>query len=335
MKTLQLGTTGEHIGSLALGAMLFGTTTDEQTAGRMLDRFADSGGTHVDTANCYCWWAGPQYVGDESEEVIGRWLARTRRRDEMFIATKGSGRIPNPARLLTGGVPDWERARSSYEGAGADTLRAALDGSLRRLQTDHIDLYYVHVDDRRTPLEETLETLHSFVVAGKVRHIGWSNVRTWRLERARALATANAWTVPIALQQQHSYLQPAGGIETLSVVGDEQLDYLAAHDDLTLFAYSPTLGGSYDDDAKWAGHWQRAERYATPSNDERRRLVHKLAGEVGCTPNQLALAWLMARPRVSPITGVRTYEQFAQNLAAAEVELPEQVLAQLDGGRAA
>ena len=334
MDTLQLGTTGESVSRLALGAMLFGSDTDEATAARMLDRFADAGGTHVDTANCYCWWAGPQYVGDESEEVIGRWLARTGRRDEMFLATKGSGRIPDPARLHASGVPDWDLARRSYEGAGGGTLRAALDGSLRRLQTDHVDLYYVHVDDRSTPLEETLETLHSFVTAGKVRHIGWSNVRTWRLERARALAAANGWTVPVALQQQHSYLQPAPGTDTLSLVGDEQRDYLASHEDLTLFAYSPTLGGSYDDDAKWAGHWQRAQRYDAPSNDGRRRLVQELAAEVGCTSNQLVLAWLMAQPRVSPITGVRTYEQFEQNLAAADVELPEQVLAQLDAGPA-
>lgn len=333
MRTLEIGRTGEKVSELALGAMLFGTTTDEPTAHRMLDHFLGAGGTHVDTANCYSWWSGPQYTGDESEEVLGRWFARTGRRDDVFLATKGTARIRDLDGVWRDGSdePDNALAQSRYEGAGAQTLRDALEGSLRRLQTDHVDLYYVHVDDRSTPLEETLEVLHSFVVEGKVRHLGWSNVRAWRLERVRATAAANGWTVPVALQQQHTYLHRTAGLDHASIVDDEQLDYLRANDDVTLFAYTPTLRGSYDDDAKWAANWQH-RFFDAPANDARRALVHELAAEVGCTPNQLVLAWVLGQrsPRMSAITGVRTWEQYEQNIRAADVELPAEVLARLD-----
>ena len=125
--------------------------------------------------------------------------------------------------------PDWTAARQHFDGAGGDNLRRSVDDSLRRLQTDHIDLYYVHVDDRSTPIEETLQALADVVAAGKVRHIGWSNVRTWRLERIRQVAAEHGWPIPVAVQQQHSYLRPRGGLEgNVSVVSDEQLDYLRA-----------------------------------------------------------------------------------------------------------
>ena len=135
--------------------------------------------------------------------------------------------------------------RKQFDGAGGDTLRRAIDDSLRRLGTDHVDLYYVHVDDRTTPLEETLEALAAIVSAGKARYIGWSNVRTWRLERIRQLcAERNGWPAPVALQQQHSYLRRRAGLSHASIVDDEQLDYLRANRrGLTLVAYSPILKG--------------------------------------------------------------------------------------------
>jgi aryl-alcohol dehydrogenase-like predicted oxidoreductase len=116
----------------------------------------------------------------------------------------------------------WEAAR--FAGAAAGTLRPALEGSLRRLGVDHIDLYYVHVDDRATPLEETLQTLADFVQEGNVRYLGWSNVRTWRLERIRGLCAANGWPQPVALQQQHTFLQRRAGLAEPSIVDDELSD---------------------------------------------------------------------------------------------------------------
>ncbi|WP_291413619.1 aldo/keto reductase [Actinophytocola sp.] len=155
-----------------------GTSTDEATSFAMLDRYLDAGGSFVDTANCYAWWPAPGNTGGESETVLGRRLARGRR-DQVFLATKGGAWVTDPDRWRGSG----EATR--YSGAGAGTLRRELDESLRRLGTDHVDLYYVHVDDPATPLEETLEALAGLVAAGKIRHLGWSNVRTWRLERVR------------------------------------------------------------------------------------------------------------------------------------------------------
>src|SRR4051794_30234434 len=147
METVPLGTTGAQVSQLGLGCMLMGTATDEPTSLRMLDSFLDAGGNFLDTADCYCWWERAGTLGGQSEELLGRWLAKGDR-DRVFLATKGSGQIPDQDGLWRDGVPDWSAARSRYEGAGAATLHRAIDDSLRRLGTDHVDLYYVHVDDR-------------------------------------------------------------------------------------------------------------------------------------------------------------------------------------------
>src|SRR3954468_4389545 len=285
MRTIQLANSGDQLSALALGAMLFGTSADEATAHRMIDDFVERGGNHVDTANCYAWWPGEQYVGGESEQVLGRWLSRPGNRERLFLATKGSGLPVNLAQLRGQAPVDWSTVR--FEGAGAATLRDDLDASLRRLGTDHVDLYYVHVDDRSTPLEETLEALDGFVRAGKVRHLGWSNVRAWRLERIRSLCAANGWTQPVALQQMRTYVRPPatdGG----SPVDNEQLDYLAEREDLTLFAYSPTFKGSYDSDER--GEHVRRAGWGDAANEERRQRVQKVAADLGCTANQLVVA---------------------------------------------
>ncbi|MCU1677754.1 MAG: hypothetical protein JWM93_2512 [Frankiales bacterium] len=328
MRTIELAGTNDRVSALALGAMQFGTATDGATAGRMLDDFVARGGTHVDTANCYAWWNGPTFTGEESESVLGEWFARTGKRDDVFLATKGSGLPRNMAELRGQSPVDWSQVR--FEGAGADALRHALDGSLRRMGTDHVDLYYVHVDDRHVRLEETLEALHGLVTAGKVRHIGWSNVRAWRLERIEQLCAANGWTSPVALQQMRTYLLPSP-TDSGAPVDREQLDYLADRSDMTLFAYSPTMGGTFDDDDKWRSSWRRVG-WGSELNEERRRLVQKLAAELGCTANQLVIAWLMAQPRTSPIIGVRTFEQYAENVAAADIAVPVDVRARLDEG---
>jgi aryl-alcohol dehydrogenase-like predicted oxidoreductase len=201
------------------------------------------------------------------------------------------------------------------------------------LGTDHVDLYYVHVDDRSTPLEETLEALTGIVAAGKARYIGWSNVRTWRLERIRQLAAQHGWIAPVALQQQHSYLRRRAGLDHASIVDDEQLDYLREHDDLTLLAYSPILKGIYDDPAKRAGH-PIMDTYAGPDADARLAAVAEVAAEADVTPNQLVLAWLMHQrsPRRSTLIGPRTLAQYDAALPALDVTLTDEQLARLDTG---
>jgi aryl-alcohol dehydrogenase-like predicted oxidoreductase len=332
METVELGRTGERVAQLALGCMIMGTSTDETTATRILDRYLDDGGNFLDTANCYAWWLRPGSEGGESEELLGRWLARDGRRDRVFLATKGSAAVRGAAELWHGGEPDWDTARQRFEGAGADTLRRAIDGSLRRLGTDHVDLYYVHVDDRSTPLEETLEALAGIVSAGKARYIGWSNVRTWRLERIRQLCERYGWPAPVALQQQHSYLHRRPGLRTASIVDDEQLDYLESHRDLSLVAYSPILKGIYDHPAKRRQH-QIMQQYGGPEADARLAVLEQVAAEVGATPNQTVLAWLLHQttPTILPLVGPRTFEQYEASLPALSVKFSADQLARLDG----
>jgi aryl-alcohol dehydrogenase-like predicted oxidoreductase len=224
---------------------------------------------------------------------------------------------------------DWGRVR--FEGAGGDTLRRAVDESLRRLRTDHIDLYYVHVDDRSTALEETLATLAGIVRAGKVRYLGWSNVRTWRLERIRQLCQRHGWPAPVALQQQHSYLRRRAGLQHGGIVDDEQMDYLREHDDLTLVAYSPILKGVYDDPAKRRDH-PIMQPYEGPDAEARLAVLTEVAGELGVTPNQLVVAWLLHQgsPRVIPLIGPRTVEQYEAATPALDVKLTDDQLRRLD-----
>jgi aryl-alcohol dehydrogenase-like predicted oxidoreductase len=318
MQTTELGTTGVRVSQLALGAMQMGNATPEDESVRILDRYREAGGSFIDTADCYEWWRFKGSRGGQSEEVLGRWMRAGGHRDEVFLATKGSGMpADSPELWAEDGTPNWDLARRTFAGAGAQTLRDALDGSLRRLGTDHVDLYYVHVDDRSTPLEETLEALDGLVRAGKTRFIGWSNVRTWRLERIRQLCARNGWVAPVALQQQHSYLRPAGGYDGVSIVDGEQLDYLSEHRDLSLVAYSPIAKGVYD----------RPERplspaYAGPDSEARLAVLREVAADAGVTPNQLVLAWLMAQdsPPVIPLIGPRTGEQLDDLLPALDIK---------------
>ena len=334
MKSVELGRTGVQVSQLSLGCMIMGTSTDEPTAVRMLDHYLEAGGNFLDTANCYCWWHREGSLGGESEELLGRWLQRTGRREDVFLATKGSGMVWDQDGVWRDGVADWSVARRRFEGAGAATLTKAIDDSLRRLRTDWIDLYYVHVDDRATPLEETLEALAGIVTAGKARYIGWSNVRTWRLERIRQLCAQHGWPAPVALQQQHSYLRRRAGLEHGSIVDDEQMDYLREHEDLTLVAYSPILKGIYDSAAKREGHWAM-DPYHGPDANARLAVAAEVAAEVGLTPNQLVLTWLMqSEPTMVPLIGPRTFEQYEAALPALDAVLTDEQMARLNAAGA-
>lgn len=184
-----------------------------------------------------------------------------------------------------------------------------------------------------TSLEETLEALAGFVTAGKVRYLGWSNVRTWRMERIRQLCERHGWPAPVALQQQHTYLRRRAGLSHASIVDDEQLDYLREHDDLTLVAYSPILKGIYDDPVRREVHPNYGD-YRGPDAEARLAVLAEVAAEVGVTPNQLVLAWLLHQtsPRVVPIIGPRTREHYQAAMPAVDVSLTEDQLTRL--GRA-
>lgn len=332
MKTVTLGRTGEQISQLSLGCMLMGTRTPEAESTQMLDRYLEAGGNFLDTANCYCWWHARGTTGGQSEELLGRWFARTGRRDDVFLATKGTA-IPRDVDTVwtSDGEPDWAEAYRTFEGAAAPTLRRHLEDSLRRLGTDRIDLYYIHVDDKATPLAETLATLAEFVQEGKVRYLGWSNVRAWRLAQLRQLCEQHNWPVPVAVQQQHSYLRPRAGVDQVGLVNQEHLDYLRTYDGMTLVAYSPILMGIYDDPVKRESHG-KYDPYRGPDAEARLAVLTELAAELSVTPNQLVLAWLLQQqsPPVVPIIGPRTLAQYEAALPALSISLTDTQLARLD-----
>lgn len=326
MKMVELARTGQQVSQLAIGGMLMGTSTDDETSIELLNRYAAAGGTFVDTANCYA-WGEPGRRGGESETVIGRWLRQTGRRDDIFLATKGGAWIDDPDAVRD---QDWSVVEAHFEGAAGATLTRAIDDSLRRLQVDHVDLYYVHVDDRSVALEETLEALAAIVTAGKARYLGYSNVHTWRFERIRQLCVRHGWPEPVALQQQHSYLRRRAGLSNASIVDDEQLNYLRANPEVALVSYSPILRGSYEP-RKRAGHWAM-DPYLGADTDARLAALDAVAAELGATANQVVMAWLLHQsdPTVIPIAGPRTLEQYDEAIAAVDLKLSADQLSRLN-----
>ncbi len=325
MQKVTLANTGEHVSQFCLGAMLMGSTIDKSTSYQMLDCFMDQGGNFIDTANCYAWWMGTgQFVGDESETLLGQWMKERGNRDKIVLATKVGARIDDLKSLRDDqGNVYWDRVPQAYEGLAAATIRRSVEGSLRRLQTDVIDLYYTHVDDRNTPLEETLGALNDLVQAGKVRYIACSNQRTWRIERGMNVSAAHGWAAYVAAQQEYSYLRPKAGanLGISAHVDDEMLDYFTANEDVTLVAYSPLLKGIYDDAEK------RARYYNWPlynTDDSRARLdvLSTMAQELGVSNSQLVLAWMLHHdPRVIPIIAASRMEQFEHNMGALNIHL--------------
>ena len=337
----QFGTTDTLLTPIALGAMIFGTSTPEAEARRILDhyvgevtpRFTGARGM-IDTADCYCWWEAPGEMGGHSESLLGRWLADTRARDQVFLATKATGMLTDLDGVwLEDGRANWDVARTKFVGAAPAVLRDALEGSLERLGVEKIDLYYNHVDDRRTPLPDAVGTFASFVADGRVGHYGWSNVTTWRLAQIRATAEANGWPQPAALQQQHSYLARRAGLAHHSIVSEEQLDYLEQYSDLQLVAYSPILKGLYSDPAKRDKDYWAIQSYYGPDADAKLAAVDRVAAASGATGNQVVLAWMLAQdaPKVIPLIGPRTWDQYLECIEALDVELTADQLNELKG----
>lgn len=302
MREIDLGDSGARVSALCLGTMFFGTTVDEATSFRLLDRYHEAGGRFLDTADIYAFWVDGG-EGGESESLIGRWMRERGNRDELFLATK------------VGAAPG--------DDLSAATIRRGAEDSLRRLGTDRIDLFYAHADDRSTPLEETVGGFGELVADGTARHLGCSNTMAWRIERARAIAGAGRYC---CVQQRHSYLRPRPGADFEGQLpsSDELLDYCAA-EGVGLLAYAALLGGAYT----------RADRpvpagYAGPEADARLAALRAVAEETGATPNQVVLAWMLqGTPPVSPLIGASSEAQLEENLAALDVELSEDQLARL------
>lgn len=299
------------VSELCLGTMFYGYRTDEQTAFAILDRFVEAGGTFLDTANNYGQWHGD---AGESERVIGRWIRSRKAADQVVVATKVG------ARTLRPGDP----APEHWQGLGRQHILADADVSRRNLGLDRLDILYAHIDDRATPLEETVRAMAELAEAGTVGVLGCSNTATWRIERARSIARAAGLPSYTCVQQQHTYLLPLPGPRQSNLITEELLDY-AESDGLSLLAYSPILAGAYA-----RGGTLRSE-YRHPANTARLAALHQTARELGATPNQVVLAWLLAsRPRITPIVGASTVEQLDELLEATTIRLDEACLDRLD-----
>lgn len=310
------GQDGIDVGALCLGALPLGTFADEPTSFAILDRFVEAGGTLIDTADNYCMWV-PGQTGDESETMLGRWLASRGLRDTVHLATKAGAR-PRPS-------------DGAAEGLSEKALRSALEGSLRRLGTDRVDLFYSHVEDRSVSVAETVGALDGLVRDGLTRLVGCSNHATWRIEEARAHAATNGLTPYTCVQQRHSYVQPRPGV-ALPEGGHvhatpELLDYVAHRPDVTLFAYSTLLSGSYVRPDR-----PLSRAYDHPGTPARLKALAEVAAGLGATVNQTVLAWLSGgSPSVLPVVGVSSVAQLDEAIAGMSLVLPPEDRARLDG----
>lgn len=313
MKYVDLGTSGHKVSGFCLGAMHLGSRDDADISFRLLDRFVAAGGSFIDTANIYARWV-PGFRGGESEALLGRWMGKRRNRSRLFIATKVGLEYPGVER-----------------GLRAQQIAQECEKSLRRLGIDVIDLYYAHIDDRTTPMEETLEAFGRLVEAGKVRCIGASNFLAWRLEEARWIGQTNGWPHYCCVQQRHSFLRPNPGASFAPQISsnDDLLDYCKVRG-VALLAYSPLLNGAYT-------RTDRAfpDQYLGPDTDARLLALESVAKESGATLNQVVLAWMaQSDPPVIPLVAASTEEQLDENLRAADLWLDQKQMERLDGASA-
>jgi aryl-alcohol dehydrogenase-like predicted oxidoreductase len=309
MQMRTLGRSGLHVSELALGAMTFGMPgwgCDEATSAALVNRFLDAGGNLIDTANVYL----------DSEVILGNALVG--RRDEAVIATKV-------------GLP--KGTSPNARGSGRGNIRRACEASLRRLQTDRIDLYWVHVDDESTPLEETMSVLDDLVREGKVLYVGASNFRAYRLMKALAISDRTGGARFVGFQGQYSLIVRSLEREHLQLFEEEGLG---------LVCWSPLGSGmltgkvARGDAPAGDTRLDQGTRNPTEALMKNERgfeiadLVVEQAKALGCSPAQLALAWLRTRPVASTVLGVRRMEQLDDNLGSLDVVLPAEVVTLLD-----
>lgn len=309
MQTTPLGRSGVDVSIYCLGAMYFGSRNDRATSYRMLDRYVDAGGSFIDTANIYAWWV-EGCRGGESETLLGEWMRERRNRDRVFIASKVGFQYDDVAR-----------------GLSAAQIEAECDKSLRRMGIDTIDLYYAHVDDRNTPMHETMEAFDRLVRAGKVRYIGASNFMAYRLERAHTLSKQNGWPDYVCLQQRYTYLRPKPGASfdpQLSLT-EEIIDYCRANQ-VTILAYSSLLSGAYTRPDR-----PLPEQYRSLDADARLAALREIAAAHNATPNQVILAWLTQQaPPIIPVMAASSDEQMRENLAALDLRLSAEEMERLN-----
>ena len=300
---------GLNVSAVALGAMMFGSTTSKKESYEVLDTYMELGGNFIDTSNNYAHWAG---TGDESETLLGEWLQERGCRDRVVLATKVG----------------FDR-HGKGEGLKKEQIEYWIDESLRKLKTDYIDLYYAHTDDTNTPLVETMEAFHSLIKKGKVRCLGGSNYDTWRFAEANAIANAKDMTPYTVMQQRFSYLHPRAEISPKYIFNEytnrERLRYLADKN-IPLVSYACLCRGAYEVDENLPVDCIAGTRM---------EIIRKLAAEKGVNPSAVAIAWMtnlhrcQGFPTVIPLFSA-TPNQLKDNLRGLEIPLTDEELAMMN-----
>ncbi|WP_193106665.1 aldo/keto reductase [Brachybacterium sp. FME24] len=304
MQHAQLGRTGATVSRLVLGTMNFGPHTAEEDAFAIMDRALDQGVTFFDTANVY---GGTDHKG-RTEEIVGRWLAKTGRRDEIVLATKVFGEMGPGA---------------NDRGLSALNIRRAVDESLRRLRTDHIDLYQMHHVDRSAPWEEIWQAMDLLVAQGKISYVGSSNFAGWHLAQANEAARARHALGLVSEQSLYNLLSRDVELEVLPA---------AEHYGMGVIAWSPLSGGKLGGRSEKGVRRGTADRRHDPADlTAQLDRWEAFCQERDLAPGQAALAWLLHRPGVlGPIVGPRTMEQLDSAIAAVDIVLSDEDLAALD-----
>ncbi len=314
MEMRKLGRTGLKVAPLCLGGNVFGWTIDEAVSFQVLDAYVEGGGNFIDTADVYSRWA-PGHVGGESEVILGKWMQERQNRQSVIVATKVGaemGKLPNQK-----GLSRWR-------------IMEAVEASLKRLQTDYIDLYQSHIDDLDTPLDETLRAYDDLVRQGKVRYIGASNYPAWRL-------TKSLWESDKHHLARYDTIQPVYHLLRRDDF-ERELEPLCLDQQVGVINYSSLasgfLTGKYRRDQALPTS-PRADaiqnRYMNDKGFAVLEAVEQTAKAHSATNTQVALAWILARPAITaPIASATSVEQTRELLAALDVKLTPDDLKALD-----
>jgi aryl-alcohol dehydrogenase-like predicted oxidoreductase len=301
----KLGSSDLDVFPLCLGGNVFGWTADEDASFAVLDAYTAAGGNFIDTADVYSAWV-PGHSGGESETIIGSWLTARGNRDEVVVATK------------VGHDRDLRR----------DAIREGVKRSLERLQTDHIDLYYMHNDDPDTPFEESLATFGELIREGSVRYIGASNFSGERLTEALEVAEREGLPAVVALQNEYNLITRGyedGPAQVVSAHGLAAVPYYGLASGFLTGKYRPD--GAAVDSPRAQGAAERLDARGIAVLDA----LDEIAADHGAAPAAVALAWLAAQPTVvAPIASARTVAQLEELLPFTSLALSESEIEQLD-----
>lgn len=309
MQKRQLGRSGLEIAPLVFGGNVFGWTADEARSFELLDRFVERGFNAIDTADVYSSFA-PGLSGGESETVLGKWLARRGRRDDIVLMSK---------------VGLWEPRK----GLSAANIEVAVNDSLRRLNTDYLDVYFAHLDDQEVPLEETLGAFAKLVEAGKVRALGASNYSAERLREALTVSRDLGLPRYEMMQPLYNLYDRADFEAGLAGVAKEHEVGVVSYFSLA----SGFLTGKYTslEDLKGSARADFLKGYFDERGQQLLKVLLEVAEEAAATPAQVALAWLMSRPHVTaPIASATSLTQLDELLEAANLTLPEKAVERLE-----